>query len=271
MSFTTSLNGIANAQAELNVISNNLANANTTGFKSSSVNFSDLVSGSAYSNPKTVEGIGSTVKSIDQNFTDGAIETTSSSTDLAVNGQGFFTVANPATQETYYTRNGNFSLSSGGNLVDSLGNNVQMLPVNASGTVTSTTPQPTIIPATDAGGAAFESIAVNTSGMISAAYADGTTAKIGVVALATFLSPGGLLQVGNQNWQQSGISGNPTYAAPGGVGVGTILSGSLEESNVDVSTQLVDLIAAQQYFQANSKAISTNSQMITNIMNATQG
>ena len=270
MSFTTSLNGIANAQVELNVISNNLANANTTGFKSSTVNFADLVAGTAYSNPKTVEGIGSTVKSIDQHFSNGAIEQTGSATDLAVNGQGFFTTVNPLNGETYYTRNGNFSINGAGDVIDSLGNQVQMLPINAAGVVTSTTPQPIVIPQTDASGAAFANIAIATDGTISATYTDSTTTALGKVALANFISPGGLLQTGTQDWQATGLSGTPTYNAPGGVGYGTVLSGSLEGSNVDVSTELVNLIDAQQYFQANSKAISTNSAMITAIMQAVQ-
>ena len=271
MAFTTSLNGIANAQVELNIISNNLANANTTGFKSSTVNFADLVAGTAYSNPKTVEGIGSTVKSIDQHFSNGPIQQTGSATDLAVNGQGFFTTVNPLNNETYYTRNGNFSIDGTGALIDSLGNQVQMLPINAAGVVTSTTPQPVLIPQTDASGAAFANIAIATDGTISATYADSVTNKLGKVALANFISPSGLLQTGTQDWQVTGLSGNPTYNAPGGVGYGTVLSGSLEGSNVDVSTELVGLIGAQQYFQANSKAISTQSQTISYIMQAVQG
>ena len=91
------------------------------------------------------------------------------------------------------------------------------------------------------------------------------------MALANFISPSGLLQTGTQDWQVTGLSGNPTYNAPGGVGYGTVLSGSLEGSNVDVSTELVGLIGAQQYFQANSKAISTQSQTISYIMQAVQG
>ena len=271
MSFTTSLNGIANAQTELNVIANNLANANTTGFKSSTVNFADLVAGTAYDNPRDVVGIGSTVQSVQQNFADGSIEQTGSATDMAVNGEGFFTTVNPVGGGTYYTRNGNFTLSGTGLLQDALGNSVQVLPVNAAGAITSHTPQSATIPTTDAGGGTFASVSVGTNGLITASYTDGTINNIGVVALASFVSPSGLLQVGNQEWQATGLSGAASYNGPGTTGLGTILSGSLEGSNVDVSTQLVGLINAQQYFQANSKAISTTSQMITAIMNATQG
>ena len=260
MTFTTSLNGIANAQTELNIISNNLANAQTTGFKSSSVNFSDLVAGSAYTNPKMIEGVGSLVKSIDQDFGNGSIKSTGSATDLAVNGTGFFTVKNPASGGLLYTRNGNFSLDSTGFITDAQGNRVQGFPTG------STTPTSLQVPTTDAAGGTFGNVQVNTNGDVVAAYSDGSTAVIGQVALATFVSPGGLRQMGTQNWTATGLSGPATYSSASTNGTGTIISGSLEESNVDVSTQLVDLIQAQQYFQANSKAISTNNQMTTAIL-----
>ena len=92
-----------------------------------------------------------------------------------------------------------------------------------------------------------------------------------MLSLASLISPTGLLQVGNQDWQATGLSGTATYSAPGTGGTGGILSGSLEQSNVNVSNELVSLITAQQYYQANSKAISTATQTITDIMNAIQG
>ena len=265
MPFTTSLNGLANAQTELGVISNNLANANTDGFKKSRVNFADIVAGSAYTNPKLVQGIGSTLQSIDQNFSSGAIQQTGSALDAAVNGQGFFAVKSPISGQMEYTRNGNFSMDGSGFIVDTLGNRVQVLPV-AGGA-----PGDAQIPATNAAGSAYASVAVQSDGSVTAAYADGSTSTIGKIALATFISPTGLLQVGNQDWQASGLSGSATYSLPGTSGMGSILSGSLEGSNVDVSSELVNLISAQQYFQSNSKAISTSSQMISAIMSATQG
>lgn len=264
MAFTTSLNGIANAQTELNVTANNLANAQTTGFKSSSVNFADLVSGSAYTNPKLIQGVGSRVKSIDQDFTNGSIESTGASTDVAVNGEGFFTVKNTASGQMLYTRNGNFSLDANGYMVDASGNQVQGFAIT-NGT-TATTPSSIQAPTTDSAGGTFTAVQINSNGEIVASYSDGTTNTVGQFALASFVSPTGLRQLGTQDWSATGLSGAATYNAPSVAGMGTVLSGSLEESNVDVSTQLVDLIQAQQYFQANSKAISTNDQMITSIL-----
>ena len=264
MSFAISLNGIANAQTELNVTANNLANAQTTGFKSSSVNFADLVSGSAYTNPKLIQGVGSRVKSIDQNFTNGSTVATGSATDLAINGEGFFTVQNPSSGQMRYTRNGNFSLDANGNMVDSSGNQVQGFAVtNGTAATTISTIQ---APNTDTAGGTFTAVNINGDGSVVASYSDGSTVTVAKVALASFVAPDGLRQMGTQDWTATGLSGTASYNAPNTTGLGGLLSGSLEGSNVDVSTQLVDLIQAQQYFQANSKAISTNDQMITSIM-----
>ena len=144
---------------------------------------------------------------------------------------------------------------------------LQLLPA-AGG---STTPADGQIPLTNAAGANFASVAVQSDGSVVASYADGTTSTVGKLALASFVSPTGLLQMGNQDWQTTGLSGAASYNAPGTGGTGSILSGSLEQSNVNVSNQLVSLITAQQYYQANSKAISTSNQTITDILNAIQG
>jgi flagellar hook protein FlgE len=267
MSFYTSLNGLKNAQTELSVIANNLANAETTGFKKSRINFADIVSGSASSNPKLVLGIGSSVQSIDQNFALGPTQQTGAALDLAINGEGFFTKVSPTTGKTFYTRNGNFGLDGGGFVSDVQGNRVQVLPVDAAGAITSTTPQDAQAPATNGAGAEIMSVTVKPDGAMIAAYADGTTTEIGKVALASFVSPSGLLQVGSQDWLATGISGPPTYGQPGAARFGTMLSGSLEQSNVDIAEEMVGLITAQRYFQANAKAIDTASQLSQTIIN----
>lgn len=267
MSFYTSLNGLRNAQTELSVIANNLANAETTGFKKSRVNFADIVSGTAATNPKMVIGIGSTVQSIDQNFALGPTQQTGAALDLAINGEGFFTKVNPINGKTFYTRNGNFNLDDSGFISDVQGNRLQVLPVDAGGNVTSTTPQDALIPATNGAGAELLSVNVRTDGAVVASYADGGISEVGKVALASFVAPPGLLQVGNQNWQATGISGPPSYGQPGASRFGTLLSGSLEQSNVDIAEEMVGLITAQRYFQANAKAIDTATQLSQTIIN----
>lgn len=267
MSFYTSLNGLRNAQTELSVIANNLANAETAGFKKSRINFSDIVSSSAASNPKLVKGIGSTVQAIDQNFSLGPIQQTGAALDLAVDGEGFFTKVSPTTGKTFYTRNGHFTLDGSGYITDPLGSRLQVLPVDATGAVTSFTPMDVQAPLVSGSGFDLVSVAVKDDGSVLASYGDGSTAELGKVALAAFVAPNGLLQVGNQNWQASGISGPPTYNQPSAARFGSIMSGSLEQSNVDIAEEMVGLITAQRYFQANAKAIDTATQLSQTVIN----
>lgn len=269
MSYAIALSGLQNAQTDLSVIGNNIANANTTGFKGSDVQFANLVAASAYSNPKDTVGIGSTIASIDQNFAQGAIEQTGSALDLAVSGDGFFSVKSPVTGQMLYTRNGNFSLdstsaASSGNsyIVDSKGNRLQVF---APGT---TTPGDATVPATNAAKTGtFTAVTVAANGQVSAAYSDGTSTVIGTVALAGFPSPEGLQQMGEADYEVTGLSGTATYNAPGTNNYGSLLSGALEASNVDLSSEMVNLITAQQYFQANAKAIDTTTTITQAVIN----
>ena len=267
MSFHTSLNGLKNAQTELSVIANNLANAESTGFKKSRINFADIVSGSSSANPRLVKGLGSTVLSIDQNFSLGPVQQTGAALDMAINGEGFFTTVSPVSGKTFYTRNGNFSLDGSGFILDSGNNRMQVLPVDAAGNITAGAPIDAQAPLTNAAGSDFLGVNVKIDGSMIASYADGSTQSIGVVALASFVAQSGLLQVGNQNWQATGISGTATYSQPGASRFGTILSGSLEQSNVDIAEEMVGLITAQRYFQANAKAIDTATQLSQTIIN----
>jgi flagellar hook protein FlgE len=265
MSYYTSLTGMHNAQTELNTISNNLANAETTGFKSSSVNFADLVAGSSYTNSKTQVGIGSLVKSIDQNFSGGSIKQTGSALDLMVNGNGFFTVNTPITGQVLYTRNGNFHTDASGNILDADGNNVQVMAL--SGGTYATAPSNGVLPTTNAAGSDYTGVQVKDDGEIVASYADGSLTTIGKVALANFVSPSGLQQEGNQQWTVTGNSGPATYGVPDDGANGKIIAGALEQSNVDMSNEMVNLITAQRYFQANAKAIDSNTQISDAVIN----
>lgn len=266
MSFYTSLNGLKNAQTDLGVISNNIANAETNGFKKSSVAFADIVAGSAFTNPKLLLGIGATVEAINQNFKQGAIEQTGNALDLVVNGDGFFTTKSEITGDTLYTRNGAFEIDENGYLLRG-GNRLQVFPTDATGAVTGTTPQSVQVPATNTAGAQFAGVAVGKNGVVTASYADGTNTAVGMVALATFLAPGGLRQDGSSNWSATGLSGNATYGQPDSGFYGGILSGALERSNVDLSEEMVGLITAQRNFQANAKAIDTATQISQTIIN----
>jgi flagellar hook protein FlgE len=108
---------------------------------------------------------------------------------------------------------------------------------------------------------------VASDGLVSASYADGTVEPVGVVALASFIAPTGLKQVGSSNWEATGISGSPSYGEPGAGQFGSLLSGALERSNVDIAEELVGLITAQRNFQANAKAIDTATQISQTVIN----
>lgn len=281
MSFYTSLSGLKNAQTGLSVTANNIANAETLGFKKSRTLFADLVTGS---NPKMQMGIGSTVQSISQNQSMGPIEQTGGALDVAINGEGFFTKVNPISGETMYTRSGAFTVDDDGYVKDGAGNRLQVFQADATFTVPvdATTGEPTGTPADlrlpkDNGSApsqlgvtpaaTFAGVTLDKDGTVKVSYADGTNETIGKVALAQFSAPDGLKQTGSSNWVASGLSGQAEYGLPGGGIYGSLSSGSLERSNVDITEELVGLITMQRYFQANAKAIDTASQISQTVLN----
>lgn len=265
MSFYTALSGLKNAQTDLNVISHNIANAETNGFKKSRVEFADIVAGSSYTNPKLIQGIGSRVESITQNFSIGPIEQTGSALDLAINGEGFFEMKSAATGDVLFTRNGAFTTDDSGFVEDGLGNRLQIV---AAGGDPATDPLiDAQVPAQNASGADFAGLIVGEDGSLTVSYSDGTNEVIGQVALATFIAPAGLKPVGSSNWVATGLSGAPTYGSPNAGSYGGLLSGSLERSNVDITEELVGLITAQRNFQANAKSIDTATQISQTVLN----
>lgn len=268
MSYYVSLSGLQNAQTDLAVTGNNIANANTTGFKKSSTEFANLVATSAYTNPKLIVGIGATVQAVNQNFAQGPIEQTGSALDLAISGDGFFTVRNPTTNQLTYTRNGAFSTNAAGNIVNSQDDVLQVFAADSAGVIDTTkAPVDSHIPPTNAAGAKFNSLTIAKDGTISAAYDDGTSTALGKVALAEFASAGGLKQAGYASYTPTNLSGQATYGAPNSGQYGGLQSGALEASNVDLSTEMVNLITAQQYFQANAKAIDSTTTIFSAALN----
>ena len=265
MSFYTSLNGLKNAQTDLGVIAHNIANVETNGFKKGRTEFADIVVASAQANPRMIQGIGARVEAITQNFGLGPVEQTGGGLDVAIAGDGFFATQAPSGR-TLYTRNGSFGLDENGFIHDGSDNRLQVFPTDATGTVTSTTPIDAQIPPTNAG-SEFAGVSVAEDGRIVATYADGSNVYVGAVALASFISPTGLKQIGSSNWEATGISGAPTFGIPGQGAFGSLMSGALERSNVDIAEELVGLITAQRNFQANAKAIDTATQTSQAIMN----
>lgn len=267
MSYYTSLTGLKNAQSELDVLSHNIANSSTVGFKRSTASFADIMSASTETDPTLSIGIGSRLASVKQQFSQGSMSNTGNSLDLAINGDGFFVVSNPTSNAVSYTRAGSLSLDQQGYVKNDQGDRLQVYSVDSTGAVNSTTLSDCKIPTTNSSGAAYTGVTVSASGQIVASYGDGTTTTVGVVGLATFTNNSGLKQEGDSMWSSTGLSGSATINQPNTTAAGSILSGSLEQSNVDLASEMVSLIDAQRYFQANSKAIDTFTQVSQNIMN----
>ena len=393
--FNIALSGLTAASTDLDVVSNNVANADTVGFKSSRAEFADVYAAGAVNLNQSSVGQGVRVDATAQQFTQGDVTTTGSNLDLAINGNGFFTLQDAS--GTVYSRNGQFTQDMNGNVVNATGQALQVYPPTAnggfntgtttdlnletaqsapqatsSGTVilnlpsastapplpfdptnpatynqsTSTTvydslgtaqtatfyfvqgaapntwnvhmtvggtvvggAQPLTFSNTGAvtapvGGAlAFNgftptdgaapmnmsfnfsqttqfggdfgvtsiiqngfatgqlsTVSIDATGIVSAVYTNGRTTQLGQVAMANFPNPGGLKQLGNTNWAQTFQSGTVVEGTAGSAGFGGIQSGALESSNVDLTTELVNMITAQRAFQANAQAITTANQ-----------
>jgi flagellar hook protein FlgE len=393
--FNIALSGLTGASTDLDVVSNNVANADTVGFKSSRAEFADVYAAGAVNLNQSSVGQGVRVDATAQQFTQGDVTTTGSNLDLAINGNGFFTLQDAS--GTVYSRNGQFTQDLNGNVVNATGQALQVYPPTAnggfntgtttdlnletaqsapqatsSGTVilnlpsastapplpfdptnpatynqsTSTTvydslgtaqtatfyfvqgaapntwnvhmtvggtvvggAQPLTFSNTGAvtapvGGALtfngftptdgaapmnmsfnfgqatqfggdfgvtsiiqngfatgqLSTVSIDATGIVSAVYTNGRTTQLGQVAMANFPNPGGLKQLGNTNWAQTFQSGTVVEGTAGSAGFGGIQSGALESSNVDLTTELVNMITAQRAFQANAQAITTANQ-----------
>lgn len=249
--------GLDAQQTRLSVISNNLANANTMGFKSSRPIFEDLL----YQNVRQVgaqssEGtqlpsglmIGTGVRTVatEKNHSQGNLIQTEGSLDMAVQGRGFFQVLRPD-GSLAYTRDGSFQLNSTGEIVTASGNPLQ----------------PAITVPSDA-----QSITIGSDGVVSVSLSgSGTPTQIGNIQLADFQNATGLQPIGENLYSESASSGAPQTGTPGLNSIGSLVQGSLESSNVNSVKELVALIETQRAYEMNSKAISTADQMLQYINN----
>lgn len=273
MSFYISLSGLKAAQSDLATISNNVANVNSTAFKKSRANFGDIFAAAPMQTTSQTAGQGTRIIGIQQQFTQGTIETTDKTLDLAITGESFFTVRTPPPiGQVTYTRNGAFELDENRFVVDTTGARLQVLPVDSAGLVTSSAPGSLAdlqLPTTKPGDptVTLSSIGISVTGLVTATFADGTTSPLGNVAMAAFPSQEGLRQEGDAHWQATQQSGNAVYGAANAGLFGAVRSGALERSNVDITEELVALISAQRNFQANAKAIESASTMTQAIVN----
>jgi flagellar hook protein FlgE len=269
MSFYISLSGLKGAQTDLSVVSNNVANVSSIAFKKSRASFGDIIASSG----GPVGGAGARLVGVAQQFTQGTLETTDKTLDLAITGEGFFTVRGAgAAGSISYTRNGSFGVDKDRNVVDTTGSRLQVLPTDATGLPTSTAPadlNDLVIPTTKPGDPTVQlsAVSITDTGLVAATFADGSIVNLGVLAMASFPSQDGLRQEGDAHWTATGDSGSAVYGAGNDGLFGAVRSGTLERSNVDITEELVALISAQRNFQANAKAIETASAMTQTVVN----
>jgi len=273
MSFYTSLSGLRGSQTDLSTVANNIANVGSYGFKRSRAQFGDLFASSPTQSTKMTAGQGVRLNGVVQQFTQGTLEASDKTLDLGIAGEGFFVVRGaPPRGEVTYTRNGAFSPDSSGQVVDTIGSKLQLLPVDATGTATSTALADAFDFVLPAGAPSdptipLANVSIGIDGLVTATYADGSSEMLGKVAMASFPAVEGLRPIGDGHWQSTGDSGLAVINTATNGPLGSIRSGALERANVDVTEELVALISAQRNFQANAKAIETAKNMTQAVMN----
>jgi flagellar hook protein FlgE len=411
MAFQQGLSGLNASSRSLDVIGNNIANANTVGMKSSRTEFADIVAASIGVSGSSNMGLGVAVETVSQQFTQGNITITGNDLDIAINGRGFFQLTLPD-GSIAYSRNGQFKLDATGNIVSNAGGKLMGYPTDLTGKATSVTAQPLSLPTSapiaakqttnitaefnldarastvynagtntppyttygtalsvydsqgvpipfgvtftraatipgppaldawdvrdsagapllDGGGAPiqlqfdatgklvspvtmptitiptpsavtpsisatldvskvtqygapfavsnltqdgyapgeFIGLKIADSGVISARYSNGQTQAAGMIALGDFRNVQGLSPVGGNNWVETYNSGNVTLGQPGVGKLGAVRAGSLEESNVDLTAELVNMMTAQRAYQANAQTIKTQDQIMSTLVN----
>lgn len=248
----TSATGMEAQQMKIDVIANNLANVNTTGFKRSRADFEDLLyqtlrapGGSAaegvVSPGGTQVGLGTRTVAISKIHQQGEAQQTTNELDLAVEGSGFFQVTRP-NGEVAYTRSGNFKLNNEGTITSAQGDPLEpeiQIPENAL------------------------NITIGADGTVSVIIDGETEAQeLGTIQLARFINPDGLRATGHNLYVQTGASGDPITGVPGEEGFGEISQGFLELSNVNLVEEMVQMIVGQRAYEISSRVISTADQML---------
>jgi flagellar hook protein FlgE len=278
---SSGVSGIQAFQNALDVIGNNIANTNTTAFKSARTDFADAFSqtlqvssaGSSGSNQQGMQvGSGVTTAAVKNLFTQGAVNRTGIGTDLAIDGDGFFLVRDPLSNIQYATRAGDFRLDAQNYLVTNKGMRVQ-----GFSTGDSVTPGPRgdiQIDATGApnAGTSMTTFNIDTSGVVNVHMSDGTQFSRGQILMQRFSDPQALLKEGDNLYSGIGAAGplggsTPISAVPGTSGLGLIQASALELSNVDLANEFAQLITTQRGFQANARIITTADEILQELVN----
>jgi flagellar basal-body rod protein FlgG len=249
--------GLDAQQTRMSVVSNNLANVNTTGFKRGRAVFEDLLyqnvtqaGGATSQNTESPTGLstgtGVRVVATEKTFTQGSALQTGNALDVLIQGRGFFQVLEPD-GNVAYSRDGSFKVDSDGRLVTASGYEIQ----------------PSITIPSDA-----QSITIGIDGTVQATLSGQTSpTSLGTLQLADFVNPAGLQPKGQNLYLETAASGSPQVTSPGQEGIGTLVQGSLEGSNVNVVEELVSMIETQRAYEMNSKAIATSDQMLQYLNN----
>ncbi|RMA97501.1 flagellar basal-body rod protein FlgG [Hydrogenothermus marinus] len=255
----TSATGMEAQQTNLDVISNNIANVNTVGFKRSRANFEDLIyqnlkdpgvlSSTETRVPSGIQiGLGVKLSDVSKEFSQGSLKKTDRQFDLAIQGRGFFKIELPGGGEAY-TRAGNFNVDNEGYLVTPEG-------YRLSPNIQITSPETLV------------SVTISENGNVIAVRNQGgtqTTEDLGQIKLYRFINPSGLQAVGQNLFKQTDASGDPIEGDPNTDGFGKIAQGFLEMSNVNIVEEMINLIVAQRAYEINSKGITTGDEMLRTV------
>ncbi|MBX3421111.1 MAG: flagellar basal-body rod protein FlgG [Pirellulaceae bacterium] len=257
----TAATGMDAMQTKLDVIANNLANINTTGFKKDRVNFEDLLYRNhvmpgmldANQSPTptgTQVGLGTRVQSTNTDFRQGAFQETGRMLDIAIEGPGFLQVLDPQSQGVLFTRSGNLDINANGQLVIGSAHTGRLV-------------EPAISIPADA-----TSVEISASGQVMVRTPGSVELQqIGQLQMASFINPDGLLKMGENMYQQTDASSQAVLGDPGTNGLGVIRQRTLEASNVEPVQELIDLITTQRGFELNSQAIQAGDQLLQQINN----
>lgn len=251
----TAASGMYAQQVNIQVISNNISNVNTTSFKKNRAEFKDLMYQDVATNPENTDipgivedsdssiqvGTGVKPTSTQKIFEQGNLESTGHKLDVGIYGEGFFQVRK-ADGSYLYTRDGSFKISGDGSLVTTGGHVLEPgFSINAD----------------------VMDIEISKDGTISAVDMDGQTVELGTLELAKFVNPGGLKAMGDNMYMETEQSGMPILGTPGVDGFGTLNQGYLESSNVDIVNEMMSMITAQRAYEINSKTVKTVEEMMT--------
>lgn len=247
----TAATGMEAMQTNLDNVANNLANVNTTAYKKSTAEFQDLyyqtirdpgtqVSADTNTPTGVQVGVGVRTASVHKDFTPGSAKPTGNQLDMLINGDGFFSVQKE-NGEAAYTRDGSFKIDGQGRMMTSSGHLLN--------------PAITIPPAS-------AGITIAPNGTVTSVDSEGRSTQIGQIEIVSFVNPQGLNAIGGNLYQLSDSSGQPVQGVPGNNGLGDIIQRSLEASNVNVVSEMVNMIQAQRAYEMNSKVMSAADQML---------